>query len=405
MRGALVRLSTGLAVVLGLCLSLVAPADAASPGSVRLTVTDAETGAPLAGACANAEEGPSPGLGCTNASGVVVIGDLLPATYRFTIDPPEGYNFNAIEGVVVRKGKVTRASATLEEASVLVVNLEDRATGAPVTGACVDFVEPDDYGVTQYGAAICADGDGQVRLSSFQSRFRMFVEPNDGVHGAQWIAADGGTGDLDQAMWVQTSTGTTQQVTALLDPAGSIRVTATDAATGAGIDQACPWVAPQGLIGNVYCSGSDGEYLLSGLGPYAWDVEVADYSGTHAWQWSGDVASRDQATPITVTAGQATPLSVRLPVAGRVTGTVVGATIPYQYVSVFAVNTTTGDIAGPGGWMSSDYGYTLTGLAGQQVKIGYDADSAETPRWYPDPIQVTQGATVTGIDLQVPSTG
>jgi hypothetical protein len=88
-----------------------------------------------------------------------------------------------------------------------------------------------------------------------------------------------------------------------------------------------------------------GRYVLDGLGPYAWPVEFGG-RGDHAWQWSGGVASRRQATLIKVRAGGTATADEKLTKSPVVRGTVSrpdGAPDPF---TVVVVNADTGDAAG-----------------------------------------------------------
>jgi hypothetical protein len=54
--------------------------------------------------------------------------------------------------------------------------------------------------------------------------------------------------------------------------------------------------------------------------------------------------------------------------------------------------------------VDSGYGYTLTGLAAQRIRIAFNATpGGENIFWYPTPVCAVAGQTVTGIDLRAPS--
>ncbi|MDQ3790949.1 MAG: hypothetical protein M3422_27410, partial [Actinomycetota bacterium] len=149
------------------------------------------------------------------------------------------------------------------------------------------------------------------------------------------------------------------------------------------------------------CSQADGTYTLNGLGPYKWPVEFPDFSGKHAWVWSGNAPDRFAATPVAVRAGRSTTANVTLPLGGKLTGTVVGATLPNQWITVYATNTRTGDIAGPRGVVTGAAQYTLTGLATQQIWVYYNGGPGDLIR-YPEAVAVTAGQTK-HLDLPEPS--
>jgi hypothetical protein len=372
-------------------------------GTVQVTVTDAQTHVPLAGACAATQNGPSFIFGCTDSTGQATLTDAVPGTYSLSISAPTGYVGGLVQNVVVVAGQTTPVATTLNEAAVALITIRDRATGAPVSNACADFVSPDLDTFASPEPVFCSDQNGQITFASDPIQFQLFIVPFDGVHGMQWVGAHGGTGDMREARSVRTRTGRTTRVQVWLDGAGTISVSAVDAVSGAGVDQACPWVTPQPSADVVPCSGPDGQFLLSGLGPYRWNVEVADYSGVHAWTWSGDAADRFASSPVRVRVGQSSSVTVRLPLAGRITGSVTDTGVSPQFVGIIAHNSRTGDTAAPEANPDADFHYVLSGLATQNVSITYGVAGSSGDLEFPHPVHVTAGRTHSGVDLVIPA--
>lgn len=379
-------------------------------GSLEMTVTDQASHKPISGACVTTRSGPMSASACADAKGKAKFPILRAGTYSFTVTAAT-YLFGSIDDVVVAADKPAAANTTLLKESILTVSFEDAATGAPVGKACVAVVDESQHGGVDPNHLSCTYGTGSIRLDGYwPGRYRLFAVPGDvangdGVHGSQWVGAHGGTGDLEKAQWVELKSGATTGVRVRFDQAGSITGQVTDAAAGTPVSGVCPSVTPVDPWYNqpwgVNCTYTDGHYTINSLGPYDWRVQFADYTGKYAWSWSGDKPDRFAASPVRVTAGAPATLDARLKPAGTVTGKVVGATVPYQYVSVNAVNARTGDWAGPDRFVSATGEYSQSGLNTQDIRITFSATNGD-PVWYPRPVHVVAGQVVSGLDLHVP---
>ncbi|MBP2479388.1 hypothetical protein JOF53_008260 [Crossiella equi] len=326
----------------------------------------------------------------------------------------------AAGAVLLGAGVLPAAAATPAEAPVVNLDFTSAVTGGPVPTACVHFApdgpnaHPNRFGIPSANLH-CAHGTGKLSVDFLEpGRYRIFAVPGnlaggDGVHGAQWVGPGGGTGDPELARVFEVPAGATTTVPVRFDGGGTITGRVTDADTGAAVSEICPTVTPSYSGHNqpwaVRCTWTEGTYTINALGPYDWRVQFPDIKGRYAWQWSGEAADRYAATPLRVTAGAATTLDVRLRPAGRVTGRIHGATLPWRYVSVNAYNTRTGDPAGPDGWVKADGTYELAGLATQDIRIGFYATPRDSSDWYPRPVHVTQGRTLSGVDLHASPQG
>ncbi|MEW2500707.1 carboxypeptidase regulatory-like domain-containing protein [Amycolatopsis sp. NPDC047767] len=379
-------------------------------GSAELTVTDDATRRPLPGACVSATGVGQWANACADSAGKVRFPVLRAGTYQFRITA-EGHLDDVINADV-RADETTELASKLLQRAKVSVSFTDAATGAPVGDACLAIVDPTQHGSVSPDNMSCAFGTGKLDLDFlWPGKYRFFAVPGnvaggDGAHGSQWVGARGGTGDVEKATWFEIKPGQTTDVRVKFDAAGSITGKVTDAATGAPVAEVCPGVTAAWSGYNhpwgVQCTYTEGRYTIGGLGPYDWRVQFPDLTGAHAWQWSGGASDRFSARPVHVTAGAATTLDAALKPAGRITGKVLDATLPMQWVAVNAYNTRTGDPVGPDGLVTGAGQYTLPGLATQDVRIEWWHGS-QGPLEYPRPVPVVTGRETGGIDLRVPA--
>ncbi|MDI5975933.1 carboxypeptidase regulatory-like domain-containing protein [Amycolatopsis magusensis] len=372
-------------------------------GDVEVEVTDEVSREPLAGVSVFTLAGSNSAT--TDAEGVARFGPLRAATWEFGLSKA-GYQYDTIGETVVRAEETTRLTKALAKEAVLTVDFVDAATGAPVGDACVYIMAEHERSVSPQHMQ-CAYGTGKLRLTAwFPGRYRLFavagnMYAGDGVHGSQWVGANGGTGDLEQARWIELKSGETSDVRVRFDGVGAISGVVTGSDTGAPVSGLCPTIAPAHSSYHqpwgVTCTYTEGRYTISGLGPYDWRVQFPDMAGKYAWQWSGAKADRFAATPVRVTAGATTTLDARLEPAGKVTGRIHGATGPPYFLSVNAYNAATGDAAGPDGLVKSTAEYELSGFDTQQIRISFYA--THHIDWHPEPVSVVAGQTRAGLDL------
>ncbi|MGI5507015.1 carboxypeptidase regulatory-like domain-containing protein [Lentzea sp. CA-135723] len=378
-------------------------------GAAEVTIRDSATGDPMANVAVEATLPVELGAGYTvrtDAQGKARFTDLLTGRWRFLISPPDGYLYNTIEDVEVAEDQTAHAEDALDREAVLDVTFVDAVTGAPVDG-CVSLVAPDAHNAVDTSHSWCGtDGTGKLRLTEYwPGRQRLFAYPRTSTaHGSQWVGENGGTGDVEQAKWFDLVSGQTTAARVEFDGAGTIRGTVVDDETGAPVQEVCPSVTPshtspfQGR--NVRCTWTEGTYEIGGLGPYEWKVQFPAPYGRYAWQWSGGAANRFDAAGVRVTAGGVATSDARLRKPGQITGKVVGATYPWQYTSIWAVDARTGDYVGDRAYLNDRYEYTMKGYGGQDVRVFFSA-SPDGVEEHPDTVHIGPGEVVAGIDLHV----
>jgi hypothetical protein len=378
-------------------------------GTLTVKVVDAVSGEPLEGAQVNSglfREIRFPSRK-TDATGTVVYRDLRTGTYTVGVESPGSFNLrNEVSGVVVRENRDTTVTVRLGRTTTLQVTAVDAATSAPVAGFCLWYLTSGGHNVAQEDRCTTTN---HLQLRGFvPDRYRLFVQPSDEAYGAQIVGTDGGTGNLDDAMVFDAEAGQTVNVTVKLDRAGAITGVIRDRSTGKPVPL-CATVLPsaaQDASVNTGrgCADTDGRYTISGLGPYTWRIQVADYDGVYAWGWSGGGVNRRDAAGIKVTAGGTATANVPLRRSGRITGTAkASGRVPVD-TEVVAVDTVTGDYAGFHGIPDENGRYTVVGLNDVTVAVYFTSAV-----WSPDPFSFRYsrtlhphpGRTVSGINFAV----
>ncbi|HTJ36925.1 MAG TPA: carboxypeptidase-like regulatory domain-containing protein [Dactylosporangium sp.] len=377
-------------------------------GNLNIKTLDRQTKAPIVNYCWYYQEGPLQfQTVCTDQNGVAKLKDIPVGTYGGGGYDQTNVYVNGLFGpTVVTENATATAVVKLDKAASLHVTFVDAATGAAVEGgACVAMM-----GVTNSelgwpnncGPAI------DVKPLFPGDKFRLFVATTDHVHGAQWVSTSGaGTGDPDQAKVYSPNAGEQINVTVRLDPGGSVSGTVKDASTDAFARSVCPTPATPSASyssnsqANCVDEWANGQYTVHDLGPYQWKIAFPDYSGQHAWVWSGDKINRAQATPVQVVAGQTVNLDVKLPATGAISGTVTGpagSCIQCTYITV--VDAVTGDNAGVSPYVYPDGTFTIKGLNTNDVWLYYSV-AGEMVK-YPTQFHTTAGSTTTGVTITLP---
>lgn len=350
-------------------------------GRVLVRATDSRDGSPVSGFCAEIRDV----FTCTETD-LAEFAKVPAGRHTVTVFPNNDELLIGGGTVEVTAGDTAEVSVPLTPAGLVTTTIRDRATGAPVEGACLNPVRlvqasfPD-------GDQFCSDASGAVRVRITQpGTYTLFASVHDDVHGAQWVGAyGGGTGDQFQARRVHVALG--QRVTlppVLLDRAGSVSGRVTDRATGAPVGGALvslltshPAIGPTGPHTQT---GPDGRYTLGGLGPYHWPLRYA--SSEHAAQWSGGAQSRLLATPVKVTAGGTATANVRLGKGTTVRGTITAGGAPVLTLPfVVAYDAVLGDIAGATFSPDGSYSMRVLGPTGIRIRV---QDGRDLDRWHRD---------------------
>jgi hypothetical protein len=366
-------------------------------GNLNIKAIDKVTKAPIANYCWYHQDAPFPfPTVCTDANGIAKLRDVPVGNYSGGgYDPASNYVNGLFGPVAVTEGKTASTVVRLDKNAKLHVDFVDRASGEPVV-ACFTFA--DDVRVeVGYGGSQCGTSVDVNNLFP-HDKFRLFASPVDNVHGAQWVGNDGlGTGDPDNAKIYDLQPGVQTQVTIKLDLGGSVTGTVKDATTGAAISGSiCATATAPFANGNSNsqseCTYESGTYLVRNLGPYQWKLAFPDYSGGHAWTWSGNAVNRAQASPVEIVAGQTKTLDVLAPATAVISGQVTGpAGACLHCTTILVYDATTGDYAGASPYVRPDGTFSIKGLNTQDVWLYYSVNGELVK--YPTQLHTTAGST------------
>ena len=368
------------------------------PGSLQVTATDSVTGAAISTFCVAANDAITVHACTTN--GTATIDAAGPGTYELStyIDADTDYQTHTTPGVQVRSGELTTVAVKLRRGATIKVTARDAKTGAPVANACLDLVLPDRPSTLGGGVRGCTDASGKVTVRPLDAgTVNPFIWARDGVHGHQWVGANGGVGKQAAAKQLTLRNGVTTSLTVNLDRSGAISGVITDKATHQPIEQAIASLASNndgsGGSSGLTATDAHGRYTISDLGPYDWTLFFRKFG--YASQWSGGGTNRLIADTVKVKVGRTTSYNVALRTGTKVTGKVVGRDGQPVQARIIAVNALTHD-----DMVSADTGpdgvYQMRVLGPQLVKlqwIAFDED-LDNQGWFRNAVDFAHATTV-----------
>jgi len=366
----------------------------APSAGVRLTVTDAVSGAPVDAVCAS--QNSSFPTDCGATGGVLTLDDLSPGVTTIYVTSSDGLHAaKTVNNVKVVTGTLTDVAVALTPTGAITTTVLDRATGDPVPSVCVVPLTLTFGAFTsrmcQWGGDNYSKDDGTVTLGGLTpGTYTLLANPEYMSYGLQWVGAKGGTGSQYQAKKITVVAGQSVAApTIKLDPAASISGVITDAVTGELLTNGCasvlPWFPGDGTsVVGPYCIDywTDGKYTIPNLGPYAWPIQFSYYyaSDTYAAYWSGGQSNRKAATLVPAgidTPGQADAALTKVGPGLTVTAKSSDGQVWNGYLNVDAFNAKTGDYV-----KTMNYTHTLDGVTAQPVRLKYVPDSDFESGWY-----------------------
>ncbi len=302
-------------------VTTIAPVPVKKGGRISTVVTDAATGQPVAGACAYAltttnAMPPDGWTGCSDATGLLTTGLVLPGTYELFVTAPwqSGYGAqwlgaaggtgqqpSAQQITVTASTTVTAPATRLDPAAVVIGTVTDAGTGAPQALTVVS-VHAYDPGTGLEGIGSVTNDVGQYRIDGLGPYAWPLLISAPG-HAQQW---SGGTGNRNHATPVQLSATTATTY----DVAVKTGVAVTGSVTVGGMPMASGRIVAYNTgTGDVVGSDdfSGGAYQLLLAGSQVVKLLVYDFNGASAGVWFG---GSDQAGATSVTVPSKTPVTV-----------------------------------------------------------------------------------------------
>jgi 5-hydroxyisourate hydrolase-like protein (transthyretin family) len=433
-------------VALGGTTSGIDGALAGVGGRVSGVVTDAATGAPVAGVCVwllNAISGRGLALDATESDGTYVVGlfeHVPPGRYKVQFDTSERgcgggapfrsefydnkVRWQSADLVTVALGLDTSGiNASLGDHPSDVGDIRgtviDGRTGAPLSDVCVSAFEPGSrefVNIEETGP----DGTYDIHELPLGSYTVSFQDCADRGYVREWYEnkPTRGSADLVSVAGGSDATG----IDAALVIGGTIGGVVSAQATGQPIAGACV-TAGVGDGADFAVTGIDGTYQVRGLaaGSYRVRFDPGCFSASvYAPEWYDKKSSALAADPVSVALGaQTSGINAALSIGGSITGKVTAAATnqPLAEVCVAFVDVGTGSLYEQAIVTGPDGSYRVTGLAPGGYKLQFGGDSGGNcsvgmyaPEWFDgkadrasaDIVSVNAlGAETAGVDVQL----
>ncbi|BCJ71244.1 hypothetical protein CS0771_07880 [Catellatospora sp. IY07-71] len=278
-------------------------------GVLEVRTVDADSGEPVSAGCVRAG-----GYTLCDGAPVHTVERLWPGVHEVSV-AADTFTQSAVASVMVAATGVTVLTVPVRAQTHGELRVA-RDTDGTVPAVCLRFVAV--YGTPQPGPILqCNNTTGTAqevaRFSMPLGRYRAFVFPADQTrYGKQWLGPNGGTGELDKAAVLTfRNAARTMLPTVRLDGVGALHgfvhnEFVKDGLTGWRSVSYLPHEIDQGTLGlDEYA-----EYQITGLGPYAWQLEFSGWGA--ATTWSGGAPDRSTALAVQVTEGGSTRYDIRL---------------------------------------------------------------------------------------------
>jgi Carboxypeptidase regulatory-like domain len=360
----------------------------------------------------------------TNASGKYTVPRLVAGSYEVQFEAgtageyvTQFYNakdsLESAGAVKVAAGQtIVGVDAALQLGGQVSGTVSDAATHAAVEGVKVTVY---DGGGNSVGVGV-TDASGKYTVAGLAAgSYQVEFATASLTYLPQFYS---GKGSLESADPISVAAGqSVSGIDAMLQPGGQVSGTVTDAATHAGVPGVRVTVYDANEIGiGVASTDASGNYTVSRLtaGSYRVGFAAAGAAGNYVKQFYNGRASLGSGETVSVASGQTTGgVDAALQAGGQMSGTVTDAAtdagIESVHVSVYDAtgNLIASAVTGAGGR------YVVSGLATGSDKVAFDQAGSYAPQAYSgkefigvgDPVNVTAGQAVTGIDAALQAGG
>lgn len=360
-----------------------------------------------------------------SANGQYLVTGLATGSYRLHFVASDEYANEYYEDTAAWQTATPIEVTAGEETARINVSLASAAqlTGT-VTGPDGAALDPDSYVTADLydsvgnridEVALSADDQGQYAFGSLAAgSYFVGFRDSEGVYPQTYF---GGSATLSGATPIIVSSGgTTADINVELRAGGVIhgKVTGTaGAALAAGAQVSVTAESTDGGLSESVDVNSDGTYQLVGLASGDYYVSFLDRSGRYVATFYGDSASASGSVTVAVESGAVTSgIDVSLARAGTITGSVTGihgvALESDRLVAITAYDAD-GEFAASESLDSSGH-FELSGLAPGAYRLEFFEDSGDyLTEFYLNkdslasatPVTVAEGATVTGINVEL----
>jgi len=408
-----------LLAIVGASLLMPAGGSAATTGSISGKVTSAAGHAAIEGieVCAlSAGSHNTQGCELTGADGSYTISGLAAGSYNV-----EFFAFGDLNYLTqYYNGKATLNTAdTVSVASgATTPNIDaEMQPGGQIKGLVVDAASE----AAVEGVEVCAQKIGGVEAFQCGDTAASGEYAISHLPTGSYKVSFSGYGDLnyltqyynakasfEAADLVSVAAGSsTTDVNAEMHAGGKIEGSVVDAGSKAPIAdvEVCAYLGSDEGSSRCAQTESDGDYVLTGLAAGSYEVKFKpDYNDhVHAKQFYDGKATREAATPVSVTTGAATPnIDAELQEGGKVSGTVTraagGAAIEGIYVCAIPTHYEYGDYGWSCGFTDASGKYTISGLAEASYKIQFSGGLNYLTQYY-DNVTSESEAGVVSVSL------
>lgn len=377
--------------------------------AVQATVTAADTGAPVAGACGVLVSTTNPflevGGGCADANGVLDLTDVTPGSWQLQVtDPTFTYAAARSAPFTLTAGQqVSGLTVSMPRAGLLTGRVVDWVSGKPLSGICVYAFEGTSGPVVPGLSRNCSDADGRWTTAGVRPGAVTAWAEGDDTHLAAYAP---GVRDQSAGKLFTVASGATTSVGTIRLHQGAVltgRITdrrgrpVVGAVVGTGLDAGLPssWLPYAGTdwrsLQYAAVTDAQGRYRIQRIEPMRQAVIVQAEGQPYAWQWSGEASDPAQAKAFSFGYDSTVRFNAELAPEAVVTVNVSGAGTRSGTTAAY---TRSGALVGWPAVFTGDGPAVIRGLPAGSVKVAANAGDGATV-WFSGATSLANARLVT----------